>query len=297
MQTKISRTVLRMPVALVVGLAVGLTSCKPGGEAAPPTQSAPASTTDIQFVWKSLVPGIELGKFPAPLNKPGEITIVRIDPRSCQLRLLACAELGHAGLPADQWAEKYGLSVVINAGMFDLDHSTHTGYMKNDSRVNPAALRPDYSSIAVFSPLDPLNPPFRLLDTDGPDWDNDILSQYGVAIQNLRLIKSRGENRWKPQPKAWSEAALGEDTTGHMLLIFCPVGSTMYDFNEHLLRLPIHLIAAQHLEGGPEASLYVKCGDFEFRGVGSYETGFNENDDNQTFWDLPNIIGVQSNRR
>jgi hypothetical protein len=48
-----------------------------------------------------------------------------------------------------------------------------------------------------------------------------------------------------------------------------------------------------YLEGGPEASLYVKDGDFEAMHIGSYETGFNENDDNHTFWALPNIIGVR----
>jgi hypothetical protein len=296
MQTKLTGTILRITPTLGLLLAVGLTSCKPREGTAPPHVVATSNHPDIQSVWKSLALGIELGKFPAPLDKPGEITIVRLDPQVCQLRLLACAELGHAGLPADQWAAKYGLSVVINAGMFDPDHFTHTGYMKNHQQVKPASLRPDYSSIAVFSPLDPKDPPFRLLDTDGPAWDTNILTQYGVAMQNLRLIKNRGENRWKPQPKAWSEAALGEDATGHMLLIFCPVGITMFDFNEHLLQLPIQLVAAQHLEGGPEASLYVKCGNFEFRGMGSYETGFNENDDNHVFWDLPNIIGVESRR-
>jgi hypothetical protein len=40
------------------------------------------------------------------------------------------------------------------------------------------------------------------------------------------------------------------------------------------------LVAAQHMEGGPEASLYLHSGDCEFAGMGSYETGFTENDNN-----------------
>ena len=50
---------------------------------------------------------------------------------------------------------------------------------------------------------------------------------------------------------------------------------------------------AQHLEGGPEASLYFKFNDLEIEAMGSYETGFNENDFNHTFWNLPNVIGFE----
>jgi hypothetical protein len=46
------------------------------------------------------------------------------------------------------------------------------------------------------------------------------------------------------------------------------------------------------LEGGPEATLYVNAGGTELERFGSYETGFNENDDNDRAWALPNVIGV-----
>ena len=48
------------------------------------------------------------------------------------------------------------------------------------------------------------------------------------------------------------------------------------------------LAGAIFLEGGPEASLI--AGELEL--VGSYETGFVENDDNHAFWALPNVIGL-----
>ena len=46
-----------------------------------------------------------------------------------------------------------------------------------------------------------------------------------------------------------------------------------------------------YLEGGPEASLVVSAEGQRVREVGSYEDGFNENDDNVEFWDVPNVIG------
>ena len=47
-----------------------------------------------------------------------------------------------------------------------------------------------------------------------------------------------------------------------------------------------------YLEGGPETSLYVSVNGTVIQKFGSYETGFNENDENNRFWLLPNIIGV-----
>lgn len=48
-----------------------------------------------------------------------------------------------------------------------------------------------------------------------------------------------------------------------------------------------------YLEGDPEATPYVRGpGAAEIERFGSYETDFNENDDNATAWPLPNIIGV-----
>jgi hypothetical protein len=52
-------------------------------------------------------------------------------------------------------------------------------------------------------------------------------------------------------------------------------------------------VAAQHLEGGPEAQLYINMGGTELEVVGSYETDFNESDDNDRAWPIPNIIGLR----
>ena len=56
----------------------------------------------------------------------------------------------------------------------------------------------------------------------------------------------------------------------------------MHDLNNILLSLPIDLVCAQHLEGGPEAQMYVKVGKTEIEKIGSYETTFNEDDVNKT---------------
>ena len=77
-----------------------------------------------------------------------------------------------------------------------------------------------------------------------------------------------------------------------MLFIFCRSPYSVYELIECLLGLPIDITRAQYLEGGPEASLYVSAGGRALEFVGSFETGFNPSDDNDSFWPLPNVIGV-----
>ena len=249
----------------------------------------PASTAGAS--WRTLVSGIELGFFPAP-GGSGQMQIVRVDARKHSRKLFSSSPTGQPMLTAEEWAKQQKLCLVVNAGMYETDGYTHCGYMKNHGTALPAAFRNDYSSICVFSPVAAGTTAFRLLDTDATDIEKNILSKYAVAVQNLRLIKRPGENRWKQQPKMWSEVALGEDKDGNAMFIFCRTPSTMHDFNEHLLKLPIHLVSAQHLDGGPPASFYLNCGGVVIRGVGSYESGFNESSGSQKFWLLPNVIGV-----
>ncbi len=77
-----------------------------------------------------------------------------------------------------------------------------------------------------------------------------------------------------------------------MLFIFSRSPYSMFEFNNSLLDLPIEIECAQHLEGGPEASLYLNYNGVKIESVGSYETGFNENDENNTYWPVPNVLGI-----
>ena len=130
-----------------------------------------------------------------------------------------------------------------------------------------------------------------MYDTDETSM-SDIIKNYNTVIQNLRLIKRPGENRWSQQEKKWSEVALGEDKNGNILFIFCRSPYTMHDFNNILLKLPIDIVCAQHLEGGPEASMYFNAGGLEIENFGSYETNFIENDNNNHAWAIPNVVGI-----
>jgi len=241
--------------------------------------------------WVEVDKGLFVGEFNAPgmliATKP-RITIIKIDPSYFDFHLLSTSEKKHDPLTTAQWCQKYNLLGAINAGMYQIDLKTHAGYMKNFSHVNNPSLNA-YHSVLAFNPIDDCLASIRLFDLDETEW-KEIFQSYHTVIQNLRLIKNPGENRWEPQSKRWNEAALGQDTDGNILFIYSASSLTMHQLNSLLLQLPINLGSAQHLEGGPPASLY-----FSHQGITLLRNAAIKNQDLSTAAKegipIPNVIG------
>ena len=226
-----------------------------------------------------------------------EILIIKVDPNFYDINLFSSEQYNHGNLTVKQWAKEHDLIISLNAGMFQKeDYLSNVGYMKQFNYINNPYIN-SYQSIAAFNPKDSTKKQFKIFDIEkyngkvNKDKIRDIISNYNSVIQNLRLIKRSAENRWPQQERKWSEVALGEDENGNILLIFSHSPYTMHDFNNILIDLPINVLCAQHLEGGPEASLYLNYGNIELEYAGSYETSFWDNT-NLGFWKIPNIIGI-----
>jgi Phosphodiester glycosidase len=248
--------------------------------------------------WRSLSPGLDLKLLALKIsNSPGDtwITILRIDPNLWELQLVGTSlsgeQLGHT---AREWCEKEKFTAAINAGMFGADQKTHLGYARLREHVYNSRLNA-YQSVAAFDPQDPqAHPRFHIfdLDTPGVRFEN-IQKDYASVVQNLRLIRRPGQNQWSQQTRKWSEAALGEDDMGRILFIFSRSPLSMHDLNRELLSGGVGLVAAQHLEGGPEAQLYLQVGGTQLEKFGSFETSFREDDKNPAAWPVPNVLGIR----
>jgi hypothetical protein len=223
------------------------------------------------------------------------LTVLRIDPHLWELEIMGTSRTGEtAGHTAREWCETHKLTAAINAGMFKTDGKTHVGFMRFREHVNNGRAN-SYQSVAAFDARDPdALAPFRIFDLDSPGVTlESILKDYRSAVQNLRLIKRPGANQWGQQDRMWSEAALGEDSSGRVLFLFSRAPFSMHDLNQQLLSAGIGLVAAQHLEGGPEAQLYLRVGEMRLESFGSYETSFQETDSNAKPWPVPNVLGVR----
>ncbi len=245
--------------------------------------------------WRALAPGLETITFHGDgklFDKEAAVTVLRADPERWEPAFLCAAALnGGRPLTAREWCEAHGLHAATNAGMFAKDGQTHVGYLRCDDHVNSSHVN-IYQSAFAFGPKQAGLPQARLFDLDATPLE-EILAGYRSVAQNLRLIQRPGVNRWSPQERMWSEAALGQDRAGRLLFIFCPNPFSMHELNRILLALPLELECAQHLEGGPEAQLFIRSGQYEREYVGSYETGFAETGSFTQAWPIPNALGIR----
>ena len=260
-----------------------------------------ASNADAKVAWRQLEPGLELAVPAAPRKSQvgdSRITLLRIDPKYFRFRLIAVKKIGGSNRTAGAWARKYGLVAAINAGMFLRDHKTSVGFMRHGKTVLQPRMVPGYNAMLAFDPSSAVKsaskssaglPPVQILDLRCGQ--AAARAHYRVLVQSLRMVDCRGRNRWGRDAKRWSVAAMAMDAAGRILFIHSRSPYTMHVFVNMLRRLLPGLRTTLYLEGGPEATLYLNAGT-RFERVGSYETGFNENDNNTRAWALPNVIGI-----
>lgn len=245
--------------------------------------------------WTNLADGVEYASFVVKENSDfdsGKLRVVRIDPEKAELVVLLASQNDNKLRTAKQWVEEFNLIVAINAGMYAQDYRTNVGYLRNGEHLNNPKWHPQYKSALAFGPTRQGLPLAMMIDLDSDD-DKEKLNDYKVIIQNLRLIKGNSINVWSASDKIWSEAAVAIDKQGRVLFLFCMTPFTMKEFNRILLSLPLDVIKAMHVEGGPEASLSLRAGDVNLDLCGSYETGFIENKTCPAQWRIPNVLGVK----
>jgi hypothetical protein len=252
----------------------------------------PSPTAAPESPWKSLAPGLEVARLPSPVRSEvgdSRVTVVRIDPAAYEFRLLSSKLLKlDENRTARDWVLMHRVLGAINASMYQLDHRSSVGYMRAAEGMNNAQWTKD-NAVFVAGPDDPRQPAAQILDRAcGEDAAHE---GYALVVQNIRMIDCKGANVWAQQPKKWSAAVVGTDGAGRVLFIHSRSPYTMHEFVDILLALPLDLKRLMYVEGGPEASLYVRIDDQEVVSeVGSFETGFREMDDNTEFWPIPNVL-------
>jgi hypothetical protein len=249
--------------------------------------------------WRVVEPGMEIRWLMSEGQYGGSdslIFLVRIDPAKWKLTYVGLANTRDStAQTARRWAKAHGLVAAINAGMFTTDYRTPVGYVEYQGRVLSGKVN-GYQSISAFDPRDRRKGPlFRIFDLDQEGVTiGSVRRDYASLVQNLRLVKKPGENRWQQQEKKWSEAALGEDVRGNILFVFCRTPITMHDLNGELLSAKIGLVALQHLEGGPQAQLFLHTGDIDLEMFGSHSTSNGGEGVGATIeWPIPNVLGIK----
>lgn len=251
-----------------------------------------AAASAIQ--WKEADEGLHVAEFHSVLNGASyAITLVKIDPRDYSFKLLCATEHGREPLSVKEWALTHHLVAAVNASMFQEDGLTSIDFMQNFHHMNNPRLSRD-NTILAFNPVDNNLPEVQLIDRECQDF-NDLRTRYRSFVQGIRMISCKGRNVWSRQDSKWSTLAMGMDTHGNILFLFCRTPGSVHDFIQILLSLPLSLKTAMYLEGGPQASLYLSTPKMTLE---RYCTlGGLESDSIKFALPIPNVIGITKKQR
>jgi hypothetical protein len=241
--------------------------------------------------WEPLEPGLEyvlLDGPPGGEEGDGKIAAVRIDPARFELRLANASAPGQGvTLTAREWAYRTGASAAINASMYQEDYRTSVSLMRTREHVNQRRVSKD-KAVLAFDPLVSGVPPVRIIDRECDDLDH-ASARYGTLVQSIRMISCDRRNVWGPSERRFSAAAIGVDAKGRVLFFHARTPWPVHDLVAALLALPIDLVRAMYVEGGPEAQLFARGAGREVERVGTFERAPRAGDPGRA-WPVPNVI-------
>lgn len=258
----------------------------------------PSNNDSLLNQWQTLASGADYMEMEAPKKSAindSRISILKLNPATFEMKLLsATAEDDQKPKTASEWAEKYELNVVVNAGMYDLAKKMLSkGYLKSENHINNPTLYPNYNAMIAFNPKDSLKSKFTVLDLKCEDWDK-VKTDYHCYAQGLRMIDcNRQPLSWNKKNQSCSMLVTAVDALGNIYFIFSRSPYTHNEMIEFMLAFPFQLNNAIYMEGGPQTSLFIQFGDRKIEKIGSYVSETYPNDLNDHFWTLPNVIGFK----
>jgi hypothetical protein len=189
------------------------------------------------------------------------LTIVRIDPA----RASFSTAVGSWTDPA--YFLSGGLDTVLtNVGMFEPDG--RSTYLLRDGDESSGVRSASAGAFFVADPIRPELPAARLLDASCEDVDL-YLPQYRVVIQGQRVRTCGGEVPWRADGPAVTQAVLGTDRRGNILLIHADVAVSTGALAARLEALPLELDRLMYLQGGGPDRFGVVLPDGEVETWGS----------------------------
>jgi len=250
------------------------------------------------FHWIELDSGFQYCEIAAPepsILNDSKLTILKIDPTFFDFNLLTATEYGNKLRTVDNWSGEFGMEIVINAGMYGLKKNhPNKGYLKNFNHFNNPVINSYYNAMMVMHPVDNTGISFQLVDLTCVPFDS-IKNRYYSFCQGMRMIDCDGNPMafQKNPDQSCSMILLSTDSHGLIYIVFTRSPYTHQKMIKFLKSFPFNLRQTIYLEGGPEASLFIKTNKVTISKYGSYVSKTWANDKNDHFWELPNVIGVR----
>jgi len=254
-----------------------------------------------EIPWTNLMDGLQYAELDAPdksVVNDSKLTILKVDVQKFDFEFLTASEYGKQMREAPSWAEEFNQNIIINAGMYSYNKShSNKGFMKNYSHLNNPKKSTYYNAMLAMHPKDKLKPDFEIIDITCQEWEK-VQHQYNSLCQGMRMISCQGEGmEFSKRPdQSCSMVLASTDDLGNIYIVFTRSPYTHQTMIKYLQGLPLNIKTTVYLEGGPEASLFVNTGDTVIAKYGSYVSNTCNNDDNDHFWKIPNVIALRKKK-
>jgi len=248
--------------------------------------------------WQNLMDGLDYAELDAPeksVVNDSKLTILKIDVRKFDFKFLTASENGKFPRTAPDWASEFDQNIVINAGMYSYNKmQSNKGYMKNYNHLNNPNKSTYYNAMLAMHPKDPKKLPFEIIDITCRNWET-VKHEYHSLCQGMRMISCDGEGMefLKRPDQSCSMIVTATDPLGNLYIVFTRSPYTHRTMISFLQGLPLNIRTTVYLEGGPETSLFINTGDTVIAKYGSYVSNTCNNDNNDHFWKIPNVIGIR----
>jgi len=251
-----------------------------------------------EIPWTNLATGLQYAEIDAPQKSvvnDSKLTILKIDVKQFDFEFLTASEHGKRLRTADEWATEFDKTIIINAGMYSYNKQhSNKGYMKNYNHLNNPVKSGYYNGILAMHPKDKKKPPFEIIDITYHPWEK-VKTQYHSLCQGMRMIGEKGEGmEFSKRPdQSCSMIVTANDDAGNLYIVYTRSPYTHRAMIGFLQGMPFNVSTTVYLEGGPEASLYINTGDTVIAKFGSYVSNTCDNDNNDHFWKIPNVIALR----
>lgn len=248
--------------------------------------------------WVQLESGLEYIEKDAPKKASvgdSRISILKINPEKFKFELLSASQFDSTSLCVNDWAEKFNLHVVINAGMYDLRRQLSSkGLLQNSLEyANNPKLYEGYNMIIAFNPLKENLPEFDIIDLKCTDI-SVVKRNYASLAQGMRMIDCSGNPMsWNKNLQWCSQLIVAKDQYQSIYFIFTRSPYSHNEMIDFMVNFEEPLLNAIYMEGGPQTSLFIDTKNDRIEKLGSYVSKTYATDKNAEFWGLPNVIGIR----
>lgn len=232
---------------------------------------------------REILPGLEWMEW---YYDSGDVCLVRVDPDLFIMRPFHFRDQGQTQpLTLKQWMDKTGANLIFNAGQYYPDYS-YMGFLMSNGRIIRKRMHPLFQGMFVAEPFDVTGPRAKILDLAEDPFDPSVPG-YMEAAQSFMLFDKHGAIRVRRTSNMAYRTVLAEQRDGKILIAVTRVPFTLWELAKALLDGPFPVKQAISMDGGDEAQIAIRAGDFSYAQASGMAARELENTK-----PLPTVIGL-----